>query len=544
MSIVPARPLVPPARPTTSALVRAEVGRRLPRPVRDVVDPAVWRAALHLLLDLPIGIAGMVVVLGGVVGAAMSFALPVVVLALVLVRLLGRAERARAASLLGVVLPDPYQVLPPDVGLFRRGRSRVSDPALWREMGYLLVVFWLGLLHVVVLGVFLGVAWRLARLPLLAVQRLGQTVADGQPLPGTGPLPALAVTLLLGLGLLLLVPVLIRAMARLDATVARALLGPSARRALTAQVESLGHARALSVAAAEGERRRIERDLHDGAQQRLVALAMDLGMAREKLDSDPLRARELVEEAHGEAKRALAELRDLARGIHPAVLGDRGLDAALSALAARCPVPVRVEVGSNVGRPPVAVEAAAYFVVCEALTNVARHARATTAGVAVRREPGRLVVEVYDDGRGGAEEAGGTGLAGLTDRVRGLDGVLLVASPVGGPTLVTAELPCPELPGPDLPGLHLPGLHLPGPDMSWPGQPARPDLAVAGRAPAPRATLFGADPQPATAGTSQTAEVRLDRPGDQTQSLPLAPPAWSPYQTWGPHQRRRRCQRW
>jgi signal transduction histidine kinase len=194
------------------------------------------------------------------------------------------------------------------------------------------------------------------------------------------------------------------------------------------------------VDAAEDERRRIERDLHDGAQQRLVALAMDLGMAREKLRTDPQAATELVGEAHEEAKRALAELRDLARGIHPAVLADRGLDAAISALAARSPVPVGVDVAT--GRLPGPVESTAYFVVAEALTNAAKHARAGELAVRIARQGDLLVVEVTDDGAGGADPARGNGLRGLADRVAAIDGRLTVTSPPGGPTLVRAELPC------------------------------------------------------------------------------------------------------
>jgi signal transduction histidine kinase len=223
----------------------------------------------------------------------------------------------------------------------------------------------------------------------------------------------------------------------------RKLLGPCRRAGLAEGVEELSESRSKVLAAALAERRRIERDLHDGAQQRLVSLAMDLGMAREKMVIDPVAARKLVEEAHGEAKRALADIRDLVRGIHPTILSDRGLDAAISALADRCPVPVEVDVELD-GRPPEAVETTAYFVVAEALANVAKHSGASEARVAVRRErkpEDRLVVEVVDDGKGGANLEDGTGLAGLRDRVAALDGGLFVESPGGGPTHVRAELP-------------------------------------------------------------------------------------------------------
>jgi signal transduction histidine kinase len=168
---------------------------------------------------------------------------------------------------------------------------------------------------------------------------------------------------------------------------------------------------------------------------------MDLGMAREKFSRDPEQARALLDEAHDEAKRALPELRNLARGIHPAVLTDRGLDAAISALAARssAPVDVSVELGR---RPPPTVESAAYFVVAEALVNVAKHAAATHAAVRVRERDRRLVIEVTDDGLGGATPRAGSGLAGLADRVTAVDGSFEVSSPPGGPTVIRAELPC------------------------------------------------------------------------------------------------------
>jgi len=172
-----------------------------------------------------------------------------------------------------------------------------------------------------------------------------------------------------------------------------------------------------------------------------VTLAMDLGRAKEKLETDPERAKELVDEAHEEAKRAITEVRDLARGIHPAVLTDRGLDAALSALAARSTVPVDVSVDVAV-RPPASVEAAAYFVVSEALANVAKHANATRASVTVRRSGDRLTIQVQDDGAGDAEIVEGSGLAGLRDRVGALDGELHLLSPAGGPTVLMVEIPC------------------------------------------------------------------------------------------------------
>ena len=206
------------------------------------------------------------------------------------------------------------------------------------------------------------------------------------------------------------------------------------------RIEELEESRAGAVDLQETELRRIERDLHDGAQARLVALGMSLGMAEEKLQDDPEGARLLLAEARSDAREALEELRDLARGIRPPILTDRGLEAAISALAVRSPLPVSLSVEVP-ERPPGAVETAAYFVVAEALANAIKYAEATAVDINVRRADGLLVAEVVDDGRGGADPAGG-GLTGLRQRVGALDGTLGVTSPAGGPTTVRAELPC------------------------------------------------------------------------------------------------------
>jgi signal transduction histidine kinase len=222
---------------------------------------------------------------------------------------------------------------------------------------------------------------------------------------------------------------------------ARSLLQPSRTEELSQRVDALTESRADVVDAADAERRRIERDLHDGAQQRLVSLAMNLGLARATLaDTDP-RALRALTDAHDEAKLALGELRDLVRGLHPAVLDDRGLDAALSGIAARSPVPVRLSV-SVAERPSRTIEAVAYFVVAEALSNVAKHAGASAVEVVVSASDGQLRVVVTDDGRGGADPALGTGLRGLAQRVGSVDGALTVSSPPGGPTEIRVELPC------------------------------------------------------------------------------------------------------
>jgi signal transduction histidine kinase len=244
-----------------------------------------------------------------------------------------------------------------------------------------------------------------------------------------------------GLVFVLLARVLTTGLAAAHVALASALLTPSQNDTLRAQVSQLTETRARVVDAADAERRRIERDLHDGAQQQLVSLAMNLGRAKAKFDSDPEGARELVTQAHQEAKDSITELRNVVRGVHPAVLTDRGLDAALSALAARSPVPVRLDVDVR-QRPSPTVEAVAYFVVSESLTNIARHSGATRADVHIERDGERLLVSVSDDGHGGATESPGGGLAGLRDRVAAVDGTFrLQSSPTGG-TTVTMDVPC------------------------------------------------------------------------------------------------------
>ena len=209
---------------------------------------------------------------------------------------------------------------------------------------------------------------------------------------------------------------------------------------LRARLVELRESRARIVEAGYAERRRVERDLHDGAQQRLVALALDLRMTRTKLDDDPAAAAELLEGATRELAAATEELRELARGLHPPVLTDRGLVAAVEALATRSPVPITVEANDG-KRAPASAEAAAYFVVSEALTNVTRHAQAEHALVRVDRPDGQLRVEIRDDGRGGADSTGGSGLRGLSDRVAALDGSLEVESRPGRGTVVRAVIP-------------------------------------------------------------------------------------------------------
>ena len=247
---------------------------------------------------------------------------------------------------------------------------------------------------------------------------------------------------LIGLVLVPTAAVVSRGLMILHRAVVQGLLCVDPTAALRQDVERLRGSRSAALELEASELRRIERDLHDGAQQRLVSLAIDLGRAEERIDTDPAAAKAIVADARAQARLALAELRDLVRGTMPAILVDRGLEAALAAVAAGCPVPTTVisTLGPGERLPPV-VERAAYFVVVEALANVAKHSRATRCEVAVRRDPWALVVEVRDDGVGGARPAPGGGLAGLGDRAQALDGTLALTSPAGGPTVVRVVLP-------------------------------------------------------------------------------------------------------
>ncbi|QNP64708.1 sensor histidine kinase [Streptomyces genisteinicus] len=367
-------------------------------PVRLAFDRRTWKEVAHLLANFPLGVVAFVYAVVTVsVGAGLAVTvvgLPLLAVGLMGARGIGRTERARARALLGVHVDEPS---PPEGGggALAWIWARVKDPVGWRAVLYSVIRLPWGVLTFTVTLVALIVLW-----PLL--------------------------------------PFLARGMANADRAMVRGLLSPSGE--LERRVAELESDRGVVVDTAAADLRRIERDLHDGAQARLVALAMGLGLAKEKLLEDPQAAAAMVDEAHGEVKLALQELRDLARGIHPAVLTDRGLDAALSAVASRCTVPVQVEV-DLAERPAEAIEGIAYFTVSELLQNVSKHARATRAGVDVWRADNRLLIQVTDDGRGGARLDGGTGMAGLAERLGAVDGLFAVESPPGGPTTVTAELP-------------------------------------------------------------------------------------------------------
>jgi len=411
------------------------------RPWRHV---STWWALAYLVLGFPFGLIYLIVMVNLV--ALTVGTLPVLPVAIVMGWVLfvvsaafGRLERSRLAALLGVDVPEPHRPSPAG-SWWSKVKYQMKNVTRWREIAYLVLAGPLGTLSFALAVV----AWcgSLALLPLPAyVGALPGHRANFELFKVTGGWGAVAACAVGVLGCVLIAPQLTTALARLEAVIGRRLLGPLPGDELRETVTKLEASRVAAVDTAERERQRIERDLHDGAQQRLVSVAMELGRAEEQFDSDPERARELVRGAHRDAKAALAELRQLVRGFHPAILEDRGLDAALSAIVARVSVPVDLAV-DIAERPPAAVESAAYFVVAEALANMAKHSQATGVSIVIARRDDRLVVEITDNGVGGADPAKGSGLAGLEERVHGHGGWMQVLSPPGGPTTVLVELPC------------------------------------------------------------------------------------------------------
>jgi signal transduction histidine kinase len=399
--------------------------------------------SLYLLTGLPMGILTFTVaVTGWSLGLGLLITLigfPVLLVTALALRGLSHVERARAQLVLDEPLIARYKQ-PAKPGIWERCKSILGDAQNWRDLGWSLLLLPIGIagftIAVTAIGVVLGMvfapAWTWA-------------LWDANDPPDLGLFhitniwTALAATAI-GIAIAPLGLALVRGSAAATGALARALLAPRTE-VLEERVEVLQATRAGAVDAAAAELERIERDLHDGAQARLVAIAMDLGLAQQKLDEDPEHAKQLLAEARDGASAALVELRDLARGIRPALLAERGLAEAVRAFAARSPVPATVTAELGEERMPEPVESAAYFVVAEALANVAKHAGAKRATVSLVRREDKLEVLVVDDGHGGANPDGG-GLKGLRARVEALDGTLGVASPAGGPTMLRAELPC------------------------------------------------------------------------------------------------------
>ncbi len=423
-----------------------------------------WTELAYCLVGVPLGVAGFVVTVALLVlGTGLSLTLVgttlgllVLIGALAAVRGLGALHRRLAAALLGEQVAAPARRRA-GRGLVGRLGARLRDGASWRAVAYVVVK-----LPVAILGLYSVALWGSG---LVNMTYLLWWEGFRHHPPGTHLRPALVITLLpmgsfhvatfagtfaafaVGAATVLLAPWLIRLVVAADRRLVRGLLGPGA---LAERVRDLEETRALAVDDAAAMLRRLERDLHDGTQARLVALAMSLGMASEKLgdgdDGQPVEvahARELVASAHQTATEAIAELRDLARGIHPPVL-DTGLADALATLAARSAVPVRVSVDLP-ERPTAAIETIAYFCAAELLANVIKHSGGRHASIEAAEQDGVLRLRVSDDGRGGARldtgPGAGSGLPGLAQRVRTVDGSLAITSPSGGPTEVTVELP-------------------------------------------------------------------------------------------------------
>ncbi|WP_060878469.1 sensor histidine kinase, partial [Streptomyces scabiei] len=346
--------------------------------------------------------------------------------------------------LLGAEVSAPEPLRPKGRGAMAWMGAVLRSGSSWRQLLYAVIQFPWSVFSFVVAVTFWTYGWAMLTYPLWFWVFPVWAGQDGLQLYGDethsvyldNPFEV-TMTALVGLLFTMASPWIVRGLTTVDRVMVGALLGPSR---LGARVVELESDRGVVVDTAAADLRRIERDLHDGAQARLVALAMDLGLAKEKLAEDPRAAAVMVDSAHGEVKTALQELRDLARGIHPAVLTDRGLDAALSSVASRCTVPVVVDVDLP-ARPVPAIEGIAYFTVSELLQNVSKHAGASRATVDVWKVENRLMLQVADDGVGGADTGSGSGLAGLAERIGAVDGILVVDSPAGGPTRVTAELP-------------------------------------------------------------------------------------------------------
>ena len=416
-------------------------------------------AVLGLLLAIP-GFVFIVVAFTAGLGMSLSFAgmlvgLPLLVVSLLGVRRLGAVHRRLAGRLLGLQVAPPPP-LRPQPGALGRARAALTDPVGWRASAYLLLKLPLSVLAVIITIylLFYGLPyltfpiwWEILHVNGVVIQVPGWLMWwKPNPLLVANSVRSLAVSFALvpvGAAVLLYCPWWLRQCNAVDGRLVARLLGPP----LGHRVRELEQTRARAVDDSAARLRRIERDLHDGAQAQMVAVAMKLGLAREKLggptsgtaQADIERALELVDAAHRSAKEAIIELRDLARGIHPPVL-DHGLGTALTTLAARCDVPVELIIDLP-ERPSAAIETIAYFCAAELLTNVAKHSGARHATLEVVHVPGLLRVRVSDDGSGGARIEARGGLAGLAERVRTVDGRLQVSSPPQGPTVVTVELP-------------------------------------------------------------------------------------------------------
>jgi signal transduction histidine kinase len=449
------RPRVPHDRIWVQQTMRKLLRAPFTRDTRRQVEYAV----LGLLLAIP-GFVFIVVAVTVGLGMSLSFAgmlagVPLLMVALLGARRLGAVNRRLAGRLLGVQIAPPPP-LPQETGVLARVRAVLTDPVGWRACGYLLIKLLVAVIGAIIVIYLLAwglpyltfpIWWDILHAHGVVIHLPGWlSWWKPDPLVAAGAVHSLAVSFALvpvGVAALLYCPWWLKGCNDWDAKLMARLLGPP----MGQRVRELEQTRAHAVDDSAARLRRIERDLHDGAQAQMVAVAMKLGLARERLggtvagitEADMERALELVDAAHRSAKEAIIELRDLARGIHPPVL-DQGLDTALTTLAARSDVPVELVIDLP-ERPSAAIETIAYFCAAELLTNVAKHSGARHVTLEVVHVPGLLRVRVSDDGCGGARIEDRGGLAGLTERVRTVDGKLSVSSPPRGPTVITVELP-------------------------------------------------------------------------------------------------------
>ena len=431
--------------PVSSDIAAPGLARRAGAVLGFLFGRQTWRSAGHLLIAPWWALLTAFTAVAGLVASLV--ALPLLLLGVPLFVITGdllfsaaRNEATWLRQVFGIDIRVSPRT-PTGTSMLGDARALLTDSGFWQLVAYNLVRLPLAWLTFVVPGFAIGIGYVLVFEALRMMlttdpEPVFAFLVSPMEIAVNGPL-----CVVLGSTLVLASPLLWRAFAKVHIGLAQLLLRGSKVHELTERVGELEVSRAATVDSVEAERRRIERDLHDGAQQRLVSLAMTLGRARSKKDNDPDGASALLEQAHNEAKEAITELRDLVRGLHPPVLADRGLDAALSGLAARSPVPVTVRYDVP-DRPPKTIEAIAYFMVAEALTNIARHADASRVTVSVERSGVVLRITVRDNGSGGAVVRPGHGLAGLADRASGVDGTLAVDSPDGGPTTLTMELPC------------------------------------------------------------------------------------------------------
>ncbi|HSK51226.1 MAG TPA: sensor histidine kinase [Clostridia bacterium] len=407
------------------------------------VHPATWNANLAIGLGFFAGIIAFAIIVSLLsAGAATLLAgigVAFVALGIEGSRIAARLERRRAT------LADPrplvaHRYRPLEGGVVDLLRAEFADEARWRDVLYVGVNFPLVIIEFALVAAMWWLALALVTTAIWYDPATAAAFDAGWLVRWSGG--STWVPTLIGAALLPVAASLSQLVMALHRAVVAGLICTSETGELRRQVETLRESRSAVLDAEAGELRRIERDLHDGAQQRLVMLTIDLGLASERIDSDPAAAKGLVLEARAEAQQALAELRSLVRGIAPGILLDRGLAAAIGSIAARGAVPTTVRSDLPAGeRMPEAIERAAYFVVAEALANVTKHSAATRCEVRLRRDGRHLVVEVEDDGVGGATVSPGGGLAGLDGRIDGVDGTFSVASPPGGPTVVRAVVP-------------------------------------------------------------------------------------------------------